>query len=260
MIIKIKKEVVDLVARANKFIILILITLCLSSCAFTNDVYNDLGGRNEIVEDINDITSTVVKANIKIVAVLFSKTEYRTYIQQGSGIIYKEDESNYYAITNAHIFTIEDDEELKIHKITVYDYTTECEYSAKISDIDEEKDMALVNFRKNADYELTTVTFANSVPSAGEIVYSIGNPMGQMNAINAGKYIALIDNVEGFSEEVKFIQSDVVIDHGNSGGMLLNQDLEVIGMNTVSLTYCDEISSGSINYSCLLEFIEKNLG
>lgn len=62
-----------------------------------------------------------------------------------------------------------------------------------------------------------------------DTVIAIGQPNGQVNSVTIGvlnKYI-LISNVD-----YKVIYHSAWTDHGNSGGMLLNTDLKVIGINT----------------------------
>lgn len=67
----------------------------------------------------------------------------------------------------------------------------------------------------------------------GDVVYAIGSPLGLQNSITDG----LVSNKDRVipGDPLTYIQTSAPISHGNSGGPLLNQYGEVIGINTASL-------------------------
>lgn len=82
---------------------------------------------------------------------------------------------------------------------------------------------------------LPTVTIGSSEKlQPGEWAIAIGNPLGLDNTVTAGIISALGRNSTeiGVDKRVKFIQTDAAINPGNSGGPLLNQQGEVVGVNT----------------------------
>jgi Do/DeqQ family serine protease len=94
-------------------------------------------------------------------------------------------------------------------------------------------DVAVVKIEAN---DLPTVTLGNSdLLKPGEWAIAIGNPLGLDNTVTAGIVSATgrtSAQVGVPDKRVGFIQTDAAINPGNSGGPLLNQNGEVIGMNT----------------------------
>ncbi|GAB4378417.1 MAG: HhoA/HhoB/HtrA family serine endopeptidase [Elainellaceae cyanobacterium] len=88
--------------------------------------------------------------------------------------------------------------------------------------------------------DLPIVTVGNSDQlQPGEWAIAIGNPLGLDNTVTAGIVSATgRSSAEiGVSDRrVGFIQTDAAINPGNSGGPLLNQQGEVIGMNTAIIS------------------------
>ncbi len=81
---------------------------------------------------------------------------------------------------------------------------------------------------------------------AGETVVAIGSALGDFrNTVTVGVISGLHRNLEGQSgTEDDMIQTDAAINHGNSGGPLINMDAEVVGVNTAVLR--DAGSSGDV--------------
>ena len=67
---------------------------------------------------------------------------------------------------------------------------------------------------------------------AGQWVVAIGSPYGLDRSVTAGIVSAIGRNTGGGQQYVPFIQTDVAINRGNSGGPLLNTRGEVVGINS----------------------------
>ncbi|NEP62398.1 MAG: trypsin-like serine protease, partial [Symploca sp. SIO2G7] len=84
--------------------------------------------------------------------------------------------------------------------------------------------------------DLPTVTLGNSERlRPGEWAIAIGNPLGLDNTVTAGIVSATgrtSAQIRVPDKRVQFIQTDAAINPGNSGGPLLNEQGEVIGINT----------------------------
>src|ERR671922_69966 len=104
---------------------------------------------------------------------------------------------------------------------------------AKIVGKDPGTDIAVlkVNARSRA---LTPLTLGNSdAVRVGDAVVAIGNPFGLDRSVTAGDVSALQREIQAPNSYAidHVIQTDAAINHGNSGGPLINADGRVIGVN-----------------------------
>lgn len=143
----------------------------------------------------------------------------------GSGFIVSSDG---YIITNHHVVTNAD-------RITVT-LTDRREFLAEVVGSDELSDVALLKIDAT---DLPQVRFGDSEQvRVGEWVLAIGSPFGLEFSAAAGIVSAKARNVptRSAANYVSFIQTDVAINQGNSGGPLFNLDGEVIGINSQILS------------------------
>jgi serine protease Do len=137
----------------------------------------------------------------------------------GSGFIISPDG---YVMTNAHVIA-------EAAEVTVRLADSKREFKANVIGIDRRTDIALL---KLAATGLPTATLGNSQSlEPGEWVVAIGSPFGFENTITAGIVSAKGRSLPDESF-VPFIQTDVAVNPGNSGGPLLNARGEVVGINS----------------------------
>jgi serine protease Do len=138
----------------------------------------------------------------------------------GSGFIISEDG---YILTNAHVVAEFDDVNVRLAD-------SKREFKAKVVGLDKRSDVALL--KVDAEGLPTAKLGDSSKLEAGDWVAAIGSPFGFANTITAGivsaKGRSLPDEMY-----VPFIQTDVAVNPGNSGGPLLNLQGEVIGINSL---------------------------
>ncbi len=134
----------------------------------------------------------------------------------GSGFILSGDG---YVMTNAHVVDDAD---------TIYvTLTDKREFKAKLVGVDERTDVAVVKIQAS---NLPTVAIGDSNKvRVGEWVVAIGSPFGLDNTVTAGIVSAKGRNTGDY---LPFIQTDVAVNPGNSGGPLINMQGEVIGINS----------------------------
>ncbi len=108
-------------------------------------------------------------------------------------------------------------------------------YTAKVIGIDPETDLSLLKIESG---ELTPIIYGNSdIIKIGEWVLAVGNPFNLTSTVTAGIVSAKGRNVGVLAEQSNmaiesFIQTDAVVNVGNSGGALVNTKGELIGINT----------------------------
>ncbi len=137
---------------------------------------------------------------------------------QGSGFIISSDG---YILTNTHVVDDVDEVTVKLHD--------KREFRAKVVGSDSRTDVALIKINTT---NLPAVTIGSPDKlRVGDWVLAIGAPFGFENTVTAG-----IVSAKGRSlpqeNYVPFIQTDVAVNPGNSGGPLFNMNGEVVGMNS----------------------------
>jgi len=138
----------------------------------------------------------------------------------GSGFIISADG---YVLTNHHV--VADASEIKVK------LADSREYTAKVVGSDAQYDVALLKIEGR---NLPTVRIGNSNSlKPGQWVVAIGSPLGLDHSVTAGVVSATGRSTGGQDQRyVPFIQTDVAINQGNSGGPLLNTRGEVVGINS----------------------------
>jgi serine protease Do len=136
---------------------------------------------------------------------------------QGSGFIISADGL---VLTNAHV--------VEGAKEVVVKLTDRREFIAKVLGSDKKTDVAVLKIDAKA---LPVVQFGRpDALQAGEWVLAIGSPFGFENSVTAGVVSATGRSLPS-DAAVPFIQTDVAVNPGNSGGPLFNARGEVVGIN-----------------------------
>ena len=139
----------------------------------------------------------------------------------GSGFIVSQDG---YVLTNAHV--VEGADEVYVN------LTDKREFKAKVVGTDKRTDVAVLKIEATKLPVPVRVGDVNRL-KVGEWVMAIGTPFGLENTVTAGIVSA---KARDTGEEVRFIQTDVAVNPGNSGGPLINMRGEVVGINSQILS------------------------
>ncbi len=137
---------------------------------------------------------------------------------EGSGFIVSPDGI---ILTNAHVVRDATDVTVKL--------TDRREFTAKVLGSDPKTDIAVLKIEAKNLPTVTTGKIADQ--RVGEWVLAIGSPFGFENTVTAGVISAMGRSLPDDSA-VPFIQTDVAVNPGNSGGPLFNTQGQVIGINS----------------------------
>ncbi|NCO63059.1 MAG: PDZ domain-containing protein [Flavobacteriales bacterium] len=178
-----------------------------------------LAAENSIHTVVHVKNLSVSSGQMTIEDLFYGRRPQRAQIGTGSGVIITGDG---YIITNSHV--IDNSQELSV---TLNNNKT---YPAKIIGSDSKTDIALLKIE--ADEALPYATFGDSDQAKiGEWVLAVGNPFNLTSTVTAGIISAKSRDLTG-SNTQSFIQTDAAVNPGNSGGALVNNNGELIGINT----------------------------
>ena len=141
-------------------------------------------------------------------------------VSLGTGFIISPDG---YVLTNHHVVDGADSVTVKL--------SDRREFTAKVVGSDEASDVALLKIDAN---NLPALRIGDSRQlRSGQWVVAIGSPFGLDHSVTAG-VVSAVGRANPFADQryVPFIQTDVAINRGNSGGPLLNTHGEVVGINS----------------------------
>jgi Do/DeqQ family serine protease len=148
----------------------------------------------------------------------------------GSGVVVTGDG---YLLTNHHV--IDNASEIRV------EFNDGRSFAAKLIGSDQASDLAVLKIEAN---NLRPLTLGDSdAVQVGDIVLAVGNPLGIGQTVTSG-----IVSAKGRSTGVgdgsyeDFLQTDAPINHGNSGGALVNTKGELVGINSQILS----VSEGNI--------------
>ncbi len=140
----------------------------------------------------------------------------------GSGVILSEDG---FIVTNNHV--IDDAQNIKVI------LNDKREFEARLIGADPSTDIAVLKIEAE---NLSFITFGNSDDlRIGEWVLAVGNPFNLTSTVTAGIISAMGRNLRINQDQMaieSFIQTDAAVNPGNSGGALVNQRGQLIGINT----------------------------
>ena len=168
-------------------------------------------------------------------AVFMVYTTDGTNVYQGSGFFIDD---NGLAVSNYHVFR-----NTGIGMEVVKLENDETAY--KVSDIytrNEEHDFILFRIECN---RTNFIPIAQSKPNIGDRIFAIGSPRGLENTFSSGDVSQWRDDY--------LMQISAAIDHGSSGGALINEYGEVVGITSGTLY---EGSQANLNYAWSIEAVK----
>lgn len=183
-------------------------------------------GSMKTIEVAKEVGPAVVGIKSKVQGQVSLFGGYSTSESQGSGIIISGDG---YIVTNNHVVA-------NSTAISVL-LNTGSEYQATVVGMDDQTDLAIVKIEPKEDLTVANLGDSSKI-EVGETAIAIGNPMGVefFGSVTQGIVSAVNRTVEVDNRTMNLIQTDAAINSGNSGGALVNDRAEVIGINAVKVS------------------------
>ena len=228
--------------------------------------------RDQIVANPKTATTVSHAAQSAMPSVVTISASGNNKSGSGSGVIVSEDG---YVLTNQHVATLGGASDKATIEVQTSDGTT---YPAKLVGQDPLYDLAVVKLENTNGKKFTPITFANMDDvNVGSDAIAIGAPLGLPNTVSTGiisnreRSISIASSAVKSAPEadggesdphqfqipgqeqqkqpsgrisINVLQTDASINHGNSGGALVNNKGELIGINVA--IYAPSEDSGSI--------------
>ncbi|MGB1067529.1 MAG: S1C family serine protease [Gammaproteobacteria bacterium] len=187
------------------YLLVISITIFLSWAFFSKN-------ENKFVSATNN--------SIESVVTVYTYGGNRSYANNsiGSGVIFSEDG---YIVTNTHIISGNKLIKVKLHNGE--------EFDANLIGADVNADIAVLKINSNSVLEPINVSNSDDL-KIGDKVLAIGNPYGIGISVSSG--IISATGRDYGNPYLELIQTDAAINPGNSGGALINENGNLIGINT----------------------------
>ncbi|MBQ7906853.1 MAG: trypsin-like peptidase domain-containing protein [Clostridia bacterium] len=228
--------------------------ICRDTTFYARADFNAEKTINKISTDINQ--SMVMVESTHGTSYGFGGAEVKS---RGSGAIIYTDLSYAYVITNNHVVT---NSAYMLKEIVVYDcygnkHEAELCKKGAVDSKSEDYDLALLRFSKGLS-EFEPIALAQKDAGVGALVVSLGSPNSQQNTITLGT-VYKVDTSHGeitLNFPVTYHTAEIA--HGSSGGALLNDRLELVGVNFAGYSQDKSFDNGlSVPVSYLREFLSR---
>ncbi len=238
--------------KKHRIILLVIILILIFNTIFLPSVKSFIyqSVHNELIAKVDQ---HALSANIKIVQLQYSNQGNSSLFSVSagaSGVIIHKEGNKFYALTAKHV--IKELENVDKTQIVVlgYDQLDINDYlrnGGKFQDFEsyykqfpevmveyasEKYDLALISFYADEDYAVLPIS--QEVPKYGELVASMSNPSRKRNIVTVGRISTI--KPRPFGDEAGNLQYPIIkhtamISEGSSGSALLNENLEIVGIN-----------------------------
>ncbi|XP_035496256.2 serine protease HTRA1 [Scophthalmus maximus] len=176
---------------------------------------------------IADVVDKIVPAVVHLE--LFQRGPFSSEdvsVSSASGFVVSEDG---WIVTNAHV--------LANKRRVKVELRSGAQYDATVKDVDQRMDIALIKIEPDSPLPVLRLGQSSDL-RPGEFVVAVGSPFSLQSTVTTG--IVSTAQRPGLElglqdSDMDYIQTDAMINYGNSGGPLVNLDGDVIGINTLKV-------------------------
>lgn len=205
--------------KRKTLVVVIMICICLTSCTlgenyFDRDKSTGAGKENSTIYSPTDIYNQ----SVKFVGEIVTYDRGGNELALGTCFVYSSDGkiiTNYHVIEGAGSAKVDiNGKTYRVESVLAYDTTI---------------DLAVIKINATG---LDAATISKRQVQVGDTVYAIGSSRGMTNTYSQG----IVTYANRVIDGVAYVQHDASITHGNSGGPLINEYGEVIGINTWTIS------------------------
>ncbi len=148
-------------------------------------------------------------------------------------------------ISNAHVVTYSFNGETKpFDHFSIRFYKSEAYFPVSLIRYDVEKDLCVLKYEMEEGNTYEPIAFSEATLKEGQAIYAVGNMLNHGIGITSGTISVPLLTFYDEESSRNFIQADIIIASGSSGGALLNVNCMLVGMTTLRI----KNQSGSIEY------------
>ena len=235
-----------------KTILFIIIVLIILSISFLLPLISPSINQSLNKEFIEKVDQDALSANINIVGLEYRNEENASIsVPEGaSGVIIGKESNKYYALTAKHIFKEPNNNHTTRFIVMGHNHPDFIDFlskggehqgmtnyyeqfpEAEVEYSNDKYDLAIISFKTNENY--TVLPISTEIPKYGDIVAAMGTQNGKRNIVTAGKISSRKPSPFGDEEgnfQYPIIKHTAFVSAGSSGSALLNEDLEIVGIN-----------------------------
>lgn len=172
----------------------------------------------------------------------------------GSGVILDKEG---HILTNNHVVTLDSSRPASTIEVRLNDGTVR---TAQVVGLDDAADLAVIKINTSG-LDLEPITWGDSSKLvAGEAVVALGSPYSRTDTVTSG-VVSNANRVQPADEKgqnyIPMVQTDAPINHGNSGGPLVNLKGELVGINTQGQPSQDGGTADGIAFSITSNYAKR---
>jgi hypothetical protein len=226
----------DRTIELYRFALAVLLSLAVSGAAYGQNKRNASPNTQAPNSESSSKPLTarqIVDKVLPSVVVIVAQDENGEAVGQGSGFFYKPG----FVATNLHVFTRASQAYAKVLDRGITYKVVE------VVGIDMRRDLCVVRVDDNSTPPLV-LSGANS-PAVGDEVFVVSNPKGLEGSVSKGI-------VSGIRKDIALLQIDAAISPGSSGGAVVNDRAEVIGIAVSTL-----VGGQNLNFAVPVEYLSS---
>ncbi|MDI6452944.1 S1C family serine protease [Peloplasma aerotolerans] len=190
---------------------------------YQNYIANDINIFDRFQTFINVVTLETTISSVMIEVKVYSPLGVLLETRYGSGVIFEEDSSNYHVLTTFDLTKLSSGQTMSIE---ISDYLGRT-YRGFLRKSSEDLGLSGIRFVKNRNRVLQTLDISDSLPLIGEPIMLIGYQGEIINALTMGLITGYIKTDENI---VQAVETNVLSDAFGNGGVMINMNHEIIGI------------------------------